>query len=68
MHTVRMTARQETVLKMRINPSSALPIWEAVANVPSLAATAHSITVPLRRYESHGPFAKVASDGAQSFD
>jgi hypothetical protein len=35
-----------------------------VANVPARAATAHSITVPLRRYESHGLFTKEGTDGA----
>jgi len=35
-----------------------------VANVPSRAATAHSITVPLRRYGLHRPATKEGTDGA----
>jgi len=38
-----------------------------VANVPSRAATAHSITVPLQRYELHRPVTKEGTDGALFF-
>jgi hypothetical protein len=38
-----------------------------VANVPSRAATAHSITVPLRRYGLHRPVTKEWTDGALFF-
>ncbi len=40
---------------------------EAVANVPSRAAIAHSITVPLRRCELQRPVTKEGTDALSPF-